>query len=112
MGGFTVASSPSTPASKDESDDGSSSDDADEDNGASSPSVDEMSTLCTYHLSLMTKRGSSFDMIVVIYIGGGLAEEIFVIGGVFIFLEGCSEVFMYFLFFLYIYLMYIGLVTI
>ena len=72
MGGFTVASSPSTPASKDESDDGSSSDDADEDNGASSPSVDEMSTLCTYHLSLMTKRGSSFDMRVVILIGEGL----------------------------------------
>ena len=44
MGGFTVASSPSTPASKDESDDGSSSDDADGDEDASSPSDDEMST--------------------------------------------------------------------
>ena len=77
MGGFTVASSPSTPASKDESDDGSSSDDADEDNGASSPSVDEMSTLCTYHLSLMTKRGSSFDMRVVIYIGGRVSMGYF-----------------------------------
>ena len=31
MGGFTIASSPSPPASEDESDDGSDSDDADED---------------------------------------------------------------------------------
>ena len=44
MGGFTVASSPSLPASEDESDDGSDSDDADEDDDASSPSDDEMST--------------------------------------------------------------------
>ena len=41
---FTVASSPSLPASEDESGDGSDSDDADEDNDASSPSNDEMST--------------------------------------------------------------------
>ena len=34
----------SPPASEDESDDGSDSDDADEDNGASSPSDDEIST--------------------------------------------------------------------
>ena len=40
MGGFTVASSPSPEAFKDESDDGSGS--ADVDNG--SPSDDEMST--------------------------------------------------------------------
>ena len=50
MGGFTVASSSSPPASKDESDNGSGSDDADEDNSASLPSDDEMSidvlTLC------------------------------------------------------------------
>ena len=44
MGGFTIASSPSPPTSKDESDDCSGSDDADEDDGASSPSDDEMST--------------------------------------------------------------------
>ena len=44
MGGFTAASSPSPLASKDESDNGSSSEDADEDDGASSPSGDEMST--------------------------------------------------------------------
>ena len=44
MGGFTIASSPSPPASKDECDDGSDSDDADEDDGASLPSDNEMST--------------------------------------------------------------------
>ena len=44
MGGFTSYTSPSTPASEDESDDGSGSDDADEDNGASLPNDDEMST--------------------------------------------------------------------
>ena len=44
MGGFTVASFPSPLAFEDESDDGSGSDDADEDDGASSPSDDEMST--------------------------------------------------------------------
>ena len=43
-GGFTVASSPFPPTSQDESDDGSSSDDANEDKDASSPSDDEMST--------------------------------------------------------------------
>ena len=44
IGGFTAASSPSPPASEDESDDGSGIEDADEDDGASSPSDDEMST--------------------------------------------------------------------
>ena len=44
MGGFIVASSPSPPAFEDESGDGSRSDDVDEDDGASSPSDDEMST--------------------------------------------------------------------
>ena len=44
MDGFTVASSPSPEASEDESDDGSNSEDANEDDGASSPSDDEMST--------------------------------------------------------------------
>ena len=44
MGGFTVASSPSPPASKDESDDGTDNDDADEDDGASLPGDNEMST--------------------------------------------------------------------
>ena len=43
MGGFTVTSFPSPPASKDKSDDGFGSDDADEDDGASLPSDDEMS---------------------------------------------------------------------
>ena len=44
MGGFTIASSLSPPASEDESDDSSDIDDADEDNGATSPSDAEMST--------------------------------------------------------------------
>ena len=44
MGGFTVASSPSPPAFEDGSDDGSGNDVADEDDGASSPNDDEMST--------------------------------------------------------------------
>ena len=43
-GSFTVASSPSPPASKDKSDDGSGHKDADEDDGASSPSDDKMFT--------------------------------------------------------------------
>ena len=44
MGGFTVASSLSPPTFEDESDDGFGREDADEDDGASSPSDDEMST--------------------------------------------------------------------
>ena len=69
MGGFIVASFPSPEASKDDDDD---NDDADEDDGASSPSDDKMSTWYTYHLSLLTKRGSSFEMRVVILIREGL----------------------------------------
>ena len=44
MGGFTVASSPSPLTFEDENDDGSGGDDANEDNGVSSPIDDEMST--------------------------------------------------------------------
>ena len=44
MGGYTTASSRSPPASKDESDDGFRSEDADEDDSASSPSDDVMYT--------------------------------------------------------------------
>ena len=44
MGSFTVASSPSPPASEDENDDGSGHEDANEDDGASSPCDDKMST--------------------------------------------------------------------
>ena len=47
MGGFTIASSPSAPASEDKSDDGSSNEDVDEYDGASSPTDDEMSTWYT-----------------------------------------------------------------
>ena len=42
MGGFNASSSPSPLASKDESDDGSSSDDVDKDDDASSFPDDEM----------------------------------------------------------------------
>ena len=44
MSGFIIATSPFPPASEDESDDGSDSDDVDEDDVASSPSDDEMYT--------------------------------------------------------------------
>ena len=50
MGGFTTYTSPSPPVSEDESDDGSGSYDANEDDGASSPNDDEMSTWFTYPL--------------------------------------------------------------
>ena len=73
MGGFIAYTFSSPPTSEDENDDGFSSDDADEDDDASSPSDDEMSTWCTYPLLLVTKRGNSFDMKVVIYIEGELA---------------------------------------
>ena len=66
-----MVSSPSLEASEDDDND-DDDDDADEDDGASSPSDDEMSTWYTYPLSLMTKRGSSFEVRVVILIGGGL----------------------------------------
>ena len=70
IGGFTVASSPE--ASEDKSNDGSDSDDDAKDDNDGSPSDDEMSTWFTYPLSLVTKRGNSFEMRVVILIGGGL----------------------------------------
>ena len=44
MGGFIAYTSPSSPVSKDESDDGSGSDDADVDDGASSSNDDEMTS--------------------------------------------------------------------
>ena len=44
MGGFIAYTFPSPQASEEESDDGSDSDDADEDDGVSLPSDDEMST--------------------------------------------------------------------
>ena len=64
-----VSPSPSSEASEDDNDDSS---DDDEDEDASSPSDDKMSTWYTYPLSLVTKKGSSFEMRVVILIQGGL----------------------------------------
>ena len=111
MGGFTAYTSPSPPASEDESDDGSSNDDADEDDGASSPNDDEMSTWLTYPLSLMTKSGSSFDMRVVIYIGGVSIGDFWDRGNVYTMRDVVRFLCIFFSFF-YIYLMYIGFVTI
>ena len=46
----------------------------------------------------MTKKGSNLGMRVVLYLGGELVYDIFfLLGGVFIHFEGCSEVYMYFL---------------
>ena len=72
MGGFIAYTPPSPPTSEDESDDGSSSDNANKDDGDSLPSDDEMSTCCTYPLSFVTKKGSSFGVRVVMYLGGEL----------------------------------------
>ena len=72
MGSYIVASSPSPKASEDESDDGSDNADDAEDDDDGLPSDDEISTWFTCPLSLVTKRGSSFEMRVVILIGGGL----------------------------------------
>ena len=69
IGGYTVASS--LEASEDESDGFGNADDAEDDDDGS-PSDDEMSSWFTCPLSLVTKRGSSFEMKVVILIGGGL----------------------------------------
>ena len=69
---FTVASSPFPKASEDESDYGFGSDDVGEDDDDGSPNDDEMSTSYTCPFSLMTKNGSSFEMRIVILIGGGL----------------------------------------
>ena len=62
----------STSPEESEDSDDDSDDNVDEDGDASSPSDDEMSTSYTYPLSLVIKRESSFDMRVVIYIGGEL----------------------------------------
>ena len=70
LGGFVASSSPSPKAFEDNDD--NSDDDDDEDEDASSPNDDEMSTGYTYPLSLVTKKGSSFKMRVVILIGGRL----------------------------------------
>ena len=73
LGGFVESPSPSPKASEDEDNNGdSNNDDDDGDDDASSPSDDKMTAWVTYPLSLMTKIGSSFDMRVVIYIGGEL----------------------------------------
>ena len=88
-------------ASEDKDDDGDSdNDDDDEDEDVSSPSDDEMSTGFTYPLSLVTKKGNSFDMRVVIYIGGELVQEIFIKGSIYIFLRNVVRTYVFFSFLL------------
>ena len=75
MGGYTVASS--LEASEDKSDGSGSANDAEDDDDGS-PSDDEMTTwfTCPYH---SRQKESSFEMRVVIIIGGGLVSEIGVV---------------------------------
>ena len=49
---------------------------------------------------VMTKRGSNFGFGSSLVLKGRVSIGHFLLGGVFIDLEGCSEVLMYFLFFL------------
>ena len=68
----------------------------------------------TYPLSFMTKGGSSFGMMrVVLYLGGELALDFFLLGGV-IFFRDVVRILCIFLFslFSYIILLYTSLVTI
>ena len=70
LGGFVESFSPSLEASKDEDDDGDFDDDDDD---KDSSDDDEMTAWVTYPLSFVTKRGSSFGMRVVMYLGEELA---------------------------------------
>ena len=63
MDGFVASHPPTLEAFEDEDDDGDADADAsdvDEDDDASSSNANEMFTSCTYPLSLVTKRESSF----------------------------------------------------
>ena len=75
LGGFVESRSPSPEASEDEDDDGDSDDDDDdddEDENASSSGDDVMTAWVTCPLSFVTKKGSSFDMRVVMFLRGEL----------------------------------------
>ena len=83
---------------------------ADEDD-ASSSSDDDLSVTCP--LLFVTKMGSSFGFESSLVLRGRVSIRHFWWGGVYVYFEGCSEVYMYFLFFLFSYsLLYTGLVTI
>ena len=74
LGGFMASPSPSLEAYEDKDNDGDSNgDDDDGDEYTSSSSNDEMIAWVTYFLLFVTKRGSSFGMRVVMYLGGELA---------------------------------------
>ena len=70
FGGFVESPSPFPKASEDEDNNGDSDDNEDED--ASSSNDNKMTAWVTFPLSFVTKRGSSFGMRVIIYIGGKL----------------------------------------
>ena len=77
MGGFIASPSPSPSPKASEDEDandgsGDNDEDEDEDKDASSSSDEEM-TVSHYPLSFVTKRGSSFRLKVVMYLGGVLA---------------------------------------
>ena len=66
-----------------------------------------------YPLSFITKGGVVLGLRIVLYLEGELVYDFFLLWGVFIPFEGCSEVYVYFSFLsLYISLLYTGLVTI
>ena len=92
LGGFVESPTPSLETFKDEDDDGGFDDGGNKDDDASSSNDDEMTAWVTCPLSFVTKRGSSFDMRVVIYLGGELVYRRFLLGGLYyIYFEGCSE---------------------
>ena len=92
LGGFVESPTPSLETSEDEDDDGGFDDSGDKDDDASSSSDDEMTAWVTYPLSFVTKRGSSFGMRIVMYLGRELVYMRFFLGGVYcIYFEGCSE---------------------
>ena len=73
MGGFAPEATPSPPSpvasdseDEDDDDDDGDDDDAPDDADGDASSTDEMSTRHSYPLSLVTKKGSSFDLKVVI----------------------------------------------
>ena len=85
LGGFVASPTPSPETSEDEDDNGDTDATDAEDDGARSSSNDEMIAWVTYLLSFVTKRGSSFGMKVVMYLGGELVLRRFLLGGMSIF---------------------------
>ena len=91
LGGFVKSPTPSLETYEDEDDDGGSNGDGDVDNGASSSSDDEMTAWVTCLLSFVTKNGSSFGYESSHVIKGRVSIGDFLLRGVSILVEGCSE---------------------